>query len=105
MRGLKDDCCNTNVVSQEFFLNNREIFRSVKKRVEVFHSEKKTTEIAPEFFLAATIRIGSHVYISNWVVARSRYDVLLEISLHVVHNPDTNYTSWTVKIGSDDLPV
>ncbi len=76
---LKDDCCNANVVSREFLKKNSELFEVVKRPVEVMHSNDNTEEKASEVIPGAELRIGTHVYTSNWVVASCRYDVLLGI--------------------------
>ncbi len=82
VRVLKEDGCNTNVVSGEFLKNKSESFKVLKRPVEVMHSEDNTLEKA-----SAELRFGTHVYTSNWVVARCRYDVLLGLPWHVANNP------------------
>ncbi len=57
--------------------NNSELFEVVKRPAEVMHSEDNTVEEASEVILGEELRIGTHVYTSNWVVASCRYDVLL----------------------------
>lgn len=42
VRVLKDDGCNTNVVSQEFFQKNQSRFHVAKVNVDVMHSEDRT---------------------------------------------------------------
>jgi len=105
VRVLKDDGCNTNVVSHDFFMNNRKLFSVVKKNVEVRHSKRETVEEASEIILGGTVRIGTHVFKSNWVVASCRYDVLLGMPWHVAHNPKIDYSRRIVKVGADILPL
>ena len=100
---LKDDGCNTNVVSQEFFRRNRKNFNWKGCNVEVSHSHKGSVENSSQVILGATLTIGKHSYKSNWLVASCRYDVLLGMPWHVAHNPYINYKSRTVKIGNDEL--
>ncbi len=72
IRVLKDDGCNTNAVSREFLKFNSELFKVVQRPVEVMHSEYNTVEKASEVILGAELRIGTHVYTSNWVLASCR---------------------------------
>ena len=102
---LKDDGCNTNVISHEFYKKNKELFKVVKRNIEVRHSEDKTVEQASEVILEGTIRIGTHVYTSNWVIARCRYDVILGMLWHVANNPEIDYSRMVVKVNSEDLPL
>ncbi len=74
---LKDDGCNTNVVSREFFNENRKFFKWKNCNVEVCHSRKGSVENSSKSILGATLKIGKHFYKSNWLVANCRYDVLL----------------------------
>ncbi len=55
---LKDDGCNTNVVSQEFFEKNRKYFNWKKCDVEVSHSQRGAVETSSEAILGATLTIG-----------------------------------------------
>ncbi len=92
VRVLKDDGCNTNVVSREFLKNNSELFEVFQRHVELMHSEDNTVETASEVLLGAELRIGTHVYSSNWVVESCRYDVLLGMPWHVANNPKIEYS-------------
>lgn len=102
---LKDDGCNTNVVSRQFVQNNRSLFEIVDKKVQVNHSKKGTKEDASEVILNGTLNLGNHTYTSHWVVADSRYDVLLGMPWHVANNPSIDYENRTVQIGDDAIPV
>ena len=103
VRVLKDDGCNTNVVSREFFRKNRGLFNYDKCDVEVKHSDKNSNEKASKVILGATLRIGKHKYKSNWLVANCRYDVLLGMPWHVANNPSIDYKERIVTVGSDDI--
>jgi len=88
VRVLKDDGCNTNVVSHEFFQKNKSCFKWKHCNVEVRHSEADSVEKSSQVVLGATVRIGKHSYKSNWLVANCRYDVLLGMPWHVANNPN-----------------
>ena len=66
-RILKDDGCNTNVISKSFVKKNRRVFKIFKKRFEVCHSKKEMNEVASEMVLHGTVVIGRHEYTSNWM--------------------------------------
>ncbi len=86
VRVLKDDGCNTNVISQEFFERNRKEYNWKNCIVEVSNSQKGSSEA----ILGATLTIGNHSYKSNWLVAYCRYDVRLVMPWHVAYNPSIN---------------
>ena len=100
---LKDDGCNTNVVSKAFFNKNRKLFKWRRDDIEVWHSKSKSLENSTEVIQGATLRIGKHSYKSNWVVASCRYDVLLGMPWHVANNPSIDYKKRTVKVASNEL--
>ena len=54
-RILKDDGCNTNVASHQFFRVNCEKFNWEKCNVEFSHSKKGSTENASKVVLGATL--------------------------------------------------
>ena len=103
VRVLKDDGCNTNVVSRDFFEINKGKLKWKKCEVEVRHSKHNSVERSSEVIVGATLVINGHVYKSNWLVANCRYDVLLGMPWHVSSNPDTNYKHRIVKVGSHVL--
>ena len=100
---LKDDGCNTNVVSHEFFEKNFDRFDSGKCDVEVAHSKKESTEHSSEMIIGATLKMGNHKYKSNWIVASCRYDVLLGMPWHVIHNPSIDYKERTIQLDESTL--
>ncbi len=69
---MQYECSSSGVLK-----DNSELFEVVKRPVEMIHSEDNTVEKASEVILGAELRIGTHVYTSNWVVASCRYDFLL----------------------------
>lgn len=102
---LKDDGCNTNVISRTFVNRNRHLFNIEKTSVTIHHSNKKIVEKAEEVIVGAEIGIGSHTYRSNWIVADCRYDILLGMPWNVDCRPSVDYKSKTIKIGNNTLPT
>lgn len=102
---LKDDGCNTNVLSSEFVRLNRGLLDVRPANVTIAHSDRDATEKAHEMVFGTTIQIGNHRYTSNWAVANSRYDVILGMPWHQQHNPAINYEQRTVRVAENSLPV
>ena len=102
---LKDDGCNTNVVSTQVLRNDRKLFKIAKVRSCANHSQKDTPEESVELIISGTLRLVTHVYKSNWVVASGRYEVLLGMPWHVAHNPRIDYVQRVVQVGGDEIPV
>lgn len=100
---LKDDGCNTNVVSRNFFEKNKSSFKWKRCNVEVRHSKQDSVERSSEVIMGATLVIAEHSYKSNWLIANCRYDVLLGMPWHIANNPDINYKRRIVNIGSHSL--
>ena len=95
---LKDDGCNTNIVSIEFFEANMHSFKWIPCKTKVNHSNKESNETATKLILGATLQIGDHSYRSNWLVANCRYDVLLGMPWHVENNPLVDYNKKTFSL-------
>lgn len=102
---LKDDVCNTSVISKEFFEKHAECLDVAEKKVEVCHSNKGNTEFATKVVLNARLKCGKHVYRSNFAVANCRCDVLLGMPWHVDCNPTIEYEVPTVAIADHCLPM
>ena len=77
----------------------------METNVVVNHSNEGTSENASRFVLNGTLRIGSHTYTLNWVVANCRYDVLLGMPLHVAHNPQIDFVKRNVTVGCDVIKL
>lgn len=105
VRVLKDDGCNTNVISQRFLDHNRHRFEVIKSNIEVYHSRDGSKEDSTEVVLNGTIKIGSHNYTANWVVAECRYDVLLGMPWHVANSPCIDYKKRVVRVDDGNLPM
>lgn len=59
---LKDDGCNTNVISRSVLKRCRHLFNVKKSSFVINHSSKSLTETVTEVVLDGTIQIGEHVY-------------------------------------------
>lgn len=79
---LKDDGCNTNVFSRDFSRRNKHLLSVQIADILIYHSKRNVTETASEVLIGAIFQIGAHLYMSNWAVSDSRYDVLLGINWH-----------------------
>lgn len=101
---LKDDDCNTNVVSKEFVNHNPHLFDLRECNISVTHSKKDSTEHAHQLILNGTLCIGSHYYVSNWAVADCRYDVLLGMPWHKEMRPVVDYAIPSVVVDGEPLP-
>lgn len=100
---LKDDGCNTNVLSKTFVNKNRHLLNIQKEQSVISHSDKDYIETSSDIVVDAEVEIGCYKYRSNWVVANSRYDMLLGMPWHEEANPDTDYSSKTVWVGNVTL--
>lgn len=100
---LKDDGCNTNIVSERLVKMYRKKFKIVNRKVVIQHSKSDSNENSSQVIVNGTLKIGDHLYTSNWVVSNSRYDVLLGMPWHVAHNPEIDYDSQIVKVGGVSL--
>lgn len=100
---LKDDGCNTNVISRNFVQRNRKHLHIQNSDSKIIHSNRDFVEESIEVVINATIQIGYHKYSSNWAVASCRYDVLLGTPWHHDMNPITDYTNGTVTVGKEIL--
>ena len=102
---LKDDGCNTNVISRDFVATNKDIFHTLDTKTTAAHSKKGSHEEATQVVVDGVLNMGSHKYRSNWAVADCRYDVLLGMPWHVRHNPDIDYEARSIPVNLDPLPV
>lgn len=62
---LKDDGCNTNILSSEFVKRNRKLLNVSKTFLNIEHSDDNFSENASEVVLDVTIQIGKHQYRYN----------------------------------------
>lgn len=102
---LKDDGCNTNVISRSFANRFRPFLDIRKSHYVVSHSNQGSTEDTDEMVYDTEVQIGSHRYRSNWVIADCRYDVLLGMPWHVETNPGVSYDPKQLHVGGSVLPL
>ena len=60
VRVLKDEGCNTNFMSYEFFKKNKKLLKWKSCNVEVGHSRSGSSEISSAVVLEATWKIRAH---------------------------------------------
>lgn len=101
---LKDDGCNTNVISKSFVNQHRHLLKIKPASIIINHSDKNATEKAQEMVMDTEIRIGPRIYKSNWIVADCRYDILLGMSWHVECCPVIDYTTGKLRTQNVFLP-
>ena len=105
LRAIKDDGCNTNVISRDFFELHAELFDVVEKNFQVSHSNKESTEVATKIVEQARLVCGTHVYHSNFAVAKCSYDVPLSMPWNVECKPMIRCEVPTVAVADQHLPV
>lgn len=72
---VKGNGCNAKIVSFGFVGDHREMFRIVKNHVTMRISKKDFVEETSKLIFEGTLRIVTHTYESNWVVASCIYDI------------------------------
>jgi hypothetical protein len=87
VRILKDDGCNIIVVLKKFVQKNAGAFKTMCRNVTVNHSAEDKVEQATQVLLEGKLKMGNHEYVSNFVVANCRYDILLGMPWHVAQDP------------------
>ena len=101
---LKDDGCNTNVMSSSFIKKHGHLLTLKKDNLSITHSENKTTETATQLVVDAEVRIGAHRYRSNFAVVNCRYDILLGMPWNKSENPSVDYAGKKVRVDGMELP-
>lgn len=105
VRVLKDDGCNTNVISKEFFAKNANLLTVSRTNTCISHSKQGITEQSTHLIRNATLHLGEHAYTSNWAVADSRYDVMLGMPWHAEVNPKIFYAKRELRFKGKMLPL
>lgn len=83
MKALKDNGCNTNVVSQQLVDRNWNSFRPLRRKCFVQYSRNVSAEASSMVILSGRLQISCHMPNSNWVVANCIYDFLFGMLRHV----------------------
>lgn len=105
VRILKDDGCNTNIISSTFVLKHASKLEIQPANISIFHSKRQSSELSDKVVLDATVKIGDHNYKSNFVVADCRYDVLLGMPWHKSEGPTVDYRESKVEATGCSLPI
>ena len=101
---LKDDGCNTDVVSRDFAHRNAHLFDLMQCSIPVSHSKKDTSELATQVIVRRNLQIGTHQYLSNWAVADCRYDVSLGMPWYIQAKPEVDYSLPRITVDGESLP-
>lgn len=105
VRILKDDGCNTNIISKAFYERHKHAFQVEDVHVVISHSKENTTERATKSVKNATLFIAGIPYTSNWAIASCRYDVLVGMLWHRDMNPKVDYEGRQVTVNNTTLPL
>lgn len=101
---LKDDGCNTNMMLKSFVNKNHHLLKITKISVTINHSNRDMIKEASEIVADAKIEIESNKYMSNWIIADFRYDVLLRLLWHVECQSTIDYNTEELRAGNIILP-
>lgn len=96
---LKDDGASTNIISIEFYKKHKDSFIVEPTNVSLSHSSNESEELGCNMTNMVTVRIGEHEYKSRFILANTRYDVILGTPWHKDVQPLSNYTQNIVRIG------
>lgn len=102
-RILKDDGASTNIISKSFYARNKDKFCTIESRVSLAHSSESTEEADCEMVEMVTLKIGGHAYQSRFLLANTRYDVILGTPWHKDVMPRACYDEQKVVIGDQVL--
>lgn len=95
---LKDDGCNTNVISKDLVRLNKDLFEVRPVNTDVSHSNLDDVDRATGVLKDVEINIEGYLYISNWIIANCRYDVLLKMPWHKQEKAKINNEDMTVDV-------
>jgi hypothetical protein len=84
---------------------NAGAFKSLCRNVTVNHSAEDKVEQATHVLLEGILKMRNHEYVSDFVVANCRYDVLLGMPWHVAQDPKVSYSEREVHVKDGKIPV
>lgn len=102
---LKDDGCNTNVISRDFANKHRANLDIRECKLSISHSNKFMDEEANEIVYNTTLKIGGTEYTSNWAISDIHYDVILGMPWHIQVEPNISYGTRTITVDKNILPT
>lgn len=101
---LKDDGCNTNVISSEFIKRNK-YFNLLNQKLNIEHSNEDAAETTSEIVLDGSVQIGKHIYTSNFAVDNCSYYIILGTPWHRDNDFVKDYSNYQVTVNGRSLPV
>lgn len=102
-RILKDDGASSNFISKEFWNTHQAKLPSKSHNISISHSSQGHQENACKVVDTAQLTLKGHLYESKFVVANTRYDVILGTPWHNDVLPKTNYKNGTIQIGEEKI--
>lgn len=102
---LKDDGCNTNIISTDFVKRNGKILKIINNKLSIEHSQENSSELISGVVVDAIVQIGRHQYRSNWAIVNCRYDVILGMPWHMDNQVIADYSKQTLTVNGRLLPV
>lgn len=84
---LKNDACDINVISSYFVGQNKHLIDIRAPKTCTSHSKMDLIETSTELNIDSTIRIGTHIYKSNFAVSDLSYDLLSWTPWHFEKSP------------------
>lgn len=102
---LKDDGCNTNIISADFIKKNRKYFTKINKALPIKNSYEHSSETTNMVVLDAVLQIWKHQYRPNWAVVNCRYDVILGTPWNEDIQVITDYNKKSLTVNVRFIPV
>ena len=96
---LKDDGCNTNVISKDFYLKNQKNLPIPQSSdLTMHHSHPKSTESYIQVIPDLSVKIGDHTYQSSFVISQANYPMRLGMPWHKETLPVIDYEASTGEV-------
>lgn len=105
VNAVKDEGCNTNLISSNFSRRNKDKFIICKANITVDYSLQHILEVSSKNVLNGIFSIWLHSYTSNWIGAKCRYNVLLDMPWKMTNTPCIDYVGRVVRVSENDLSV
>lgn len=102
---LKDDGCNTNIISTDFVKRDGKLFKIIETNISIEHSQENSSELTNGVVVAAIVQIVKHQYRSNWAIVNCRYDVILGMPWHLENQLIADYESQNLTVNGRLHPI